>query len=595
MGFTPNWSLIYLDPTVHKYISADNDRKNWMFLDSQLYGLSTMMGGGVISGWVVAEGTGLSVTIGVGSGFVGGYYAETVVPYSLDVPASSTVYIYAAATSVTPVTGEVEFFASTSLSGDSTHLLISEITTDTSAVDSIDDTVRYTVGWSYELQHYLDTHVHDGDPISLIDLSSHVTGILSSDHIGTIDASKITGLLNESNIPQISHTALQDIGRYTHDQIDSLLDTVQDDRYKEFGDILSVVELQRLLAHAHIYYDPTDTGGYFRFIPNTILLIPGITCLEESTDTPNFSDLLDYTLTTATIDETNHVFLSSLGELLLVPKVFSRVWNSTNWDEIVSYSNVDIDDTITLHVSDTEITREESGTVSFKYDTGRVSIFGIIEWLLDSNDIDDPISVKARSASTSSGLDSAAWSDSFTTSGSTLPVQANRWIEVEITLQTDDVTITPELDWVEINYYSITAGCGRALWPSIESFSDGVFTDTELDSNIVKLSTGGTGTYESSGTAESSIMSIGSGFVKWNTLTWDRDLPTNTVVGVKYKTGASVVECDSADWSSQYTDGVGGVLIDSTDEYIQLQVLLSTTDDSVTPVMDYLTLTYYST
>jgi len=591
MSYTPNFGLRYLDPTTHKYVEATADQRNWTFLDYQLFGYASMIGVGCLTGWNVYEVSGLMVGITSGSGFLGGYLGESITAYYLTLPANSTSYIYASSSDDIATTGTVTFYSDVIPSGNINDLLLATVITDADGIVSIDNTVRNSAGWGSGLQAYLDAHHHDGDPITKIDLASEVQGLLNSDNLGPIDASKIDGTLLPENIPQISHTDLTSIGRYTHAQLDTLVDALADDRYIEFGNVLSAVVLQDMMAKSHIYYHPTDPGGYFRFISNLVLVVPGITAIQGSADTPNYADLLDYALTTATIDETNRVFLSDLATALAVPVKMSKTWNANSWDEIISQENIEVTDVVTLEVLSTTITYDASGTLIIKYDTGRVSDFGDIDWVLVDNGIASPISVRTRSAATSDGLATASWSDPITDSGSAIESSANRWLEIEITLSTDDTTITPELDSVSIGYEAIASGCGRALWSLFLPWEDGVRVDTVIFDDAVQLASGGTGTYETSGTAISGAIQVAD-WVAWRSLTWDVTLLTGTTISLYYRTSATEGGLTGAAWNGPYVEGVGGVDLSAALEWLQIKLEFATTDTSKTPIFDLLTLNY---
>jgi len=592
--YTPNYYLRYLDSTTHKYVDASADQRNWTFVDWTLYGYVQMIGVSSVSGWVVSDYSGLTtVAISTGSGFLGGLYGDTSGVSFLTLPESSTSYIYAMASDTTVADGSVIFFSDIFQSTNPDYLLLAVVITDETSIVSIDNTVRNSAGWTLSLEDLLNQHHHNNDPITKIDLATEVQGLLSSDNLGPIDASKIIGTLAVSNIPQLSHTTLDDIGRYTHLELDTLVDALNDSRYIEFGNVLSQVVLQDMLAKSHLYYHSTDPGGYFRFISNLILLVPGITCRQGLPDTPNYAQLLDYDLTTAIIDEVNHVFLTDYAEAVYPPVKYSKTWNENSWGEIVSQDGIDVDDTITLHVEEINRIYESTGTLDICYDTGRVSQFGSLDWVLYDNGVAAPISCRVRVAATKEGLADAVWSSSFTESGEDL-LLANRWIEIEITLSTDDTSVTPELDTVTLSYSAIAAGCGRALWPVFNHWEDGVLVDTVIDDNKVELALGGAGTYEASGEFITSVIAIGASTNRWISLTWNILEPSSTDIKLYYRAAATGVGIESVGWSGPYEDGVGGIDLAPVSAlgYIQVKCTFATTDTSKTPTFDEMVLTY---
>jgi hypothetical protein len=594
MPYTPNYDLRYIGVLTEQNVDADGEERNWTFVDWQLYGINSMMGDGVLTGWTVAAATGLYVDVSPGSGLVKGYFAETaVLTEDVLVDDDTTTYIFALATDDTATTGEVTFVAS-SLPTMTDAVLLATVVAVDGAITTVTNSVKTSAGFTGTLRYYLEHHKHDNNPIAFIDLTTDVTGILPAANMGPIPSSKLTGLISVASIPQQDHADLDGVGSYTHDELDDFVDTITDDRYKEFGDVVAVIVGQKMLSEAHIYYESADPGGYFRFIPNLALFIPGITCKVASADTPNYTDLIDIALTTATIDEVNRLFKTGLGVALATPKVYSQNWNTqAEWETSVSQTNVVITNRVTLSVLSSTTTYNSSGTLVFKYDSGRISEFTLITWSVVSGGITTPISVRTRTANTEALLASATWSTAITASGDAVTSEDNRWIEIEVTISTTDTSISPILDWVQIDYEAVGGGCGRVLWPTFEDFNDGTCVDTVVVTNTVKLDTTGTGTYPSTGTATSDVIDPGAAFTEWVSLTWVELLQTGTDLLLYYRDHANATTLLTLPWQGPFTDAVGGVdLSGETGRYIQVKLEFSTSDTSVTPTFDEMTLIY---
>lgn len=601
MSLTPNFRFVYIDETTNKYVSATAESRNWNFVDWQFKGITDIIGEGTDSGWDVTEATGLNVDISAGTGLVNGYYCFTSDPYeNLEVAASTTNYIYAQSTIDSPLTGEVLFVADDVEGATPNAILLAEVVTDEDSIVSISVVNRSTIGFTNSLQDYLTAHHHDGNPVDFINLGTDVTGILDADNIGDIPASKVTGILSLSQMPQQSHTELSDIGVLTHDELDTYIDALDLITHIKFGSILSTQVAQMLLALAHIYYEPEDPGGFFRFIPNLVLLIPGVTTFAASVDTPNYTDLLDTVNTTAEIDEVNHVYLSALGTALGTPESYSKQFTTdADWNGAVSLTNITVEDgSISLSVLSSTTTYAASGTIVYHYDSGRVSEFTTIEWDATPNGITTPISVRTRTAATELGLDSAPWSAALTATGSAITSQDNRWIEIEVTISTTDTSKTPTLNSLTLNYESVGSGCGRVLWPVFNLFSletlDGVEVNGTGVSEYVELEDGGTGSYPSSGIVTSLVIDAGANWVEWLSFSWNQTLLTGTTLSLYVKSDDSSVDIISKEWDGPYTanSGVDLSILTTPGQYIQFKALFATTDTSKSPTFKDITLNW---
>lgn len=272
-----------------------------------LFGLMSIFGNGVVSGWAVAAGEAFSVSISEGFGNINFMSGRITFPATLNnLPSNSTVYIYARTKARTTFTEEVEFLfhsSATLAEADFNFLLLSRVTTGAAGVESIDNTVRQEIGFIELIKAAIRLHKHRGGSLNptKIDLASEVKGQLPSFRIADFDAEKIsTGTLDLSRIPLLDHQDLQNAGLLTHPQLDTFVKTLEASNTELFGEIGTANLLQLILAAKLIYEDPDSaffTGSLIdENMINEFAVIPGIT--------PN--DRIDFDNSTANIDVVQH-------------------------------------------------------------------------------------------------------------------------------------------------------------------------------------------------------------------------------------------------------------------------------------------------
>ncbi len=272
-----------------------------------LFGLMSIFGNGVVSGWTVAAREAFSVSIGEGFGNINFMSGRTTFPASLNnIPSNSTVYIYAKTKARTTFTEEVEFLfhSSATLSeSDFNFLVLAKVATGAVGVESVDNTVRQEIGFIELIKAAIRLHKHRGGSLnpSKIDLASEVKGQLPSFRIADFDAEKITtGTLDLARIPLLDHQDLQNVGLLTHPQLDTFVKTLEASNTELFGEIGTANLLQLIIAAKLIYENPASaffTGTQIdENMINEFAVIPGIT--------PN--DRIDFDNSTATIDVEQH-------------------------------------------------------------------------------------------------------------------------------------------------------------------------------------------------------------------------------------------------------------------------------------------------
>jgi len=279
----------------------------WVFIDKMLFGLMSIFGNGVVSGWTVAAEEAFAVSISEGFGNINFMAGRTTFPFTLrELPANSVVYIYAKTRQRTSFTEEVEFIfdgSSTLAETDLNFLLLAKVTTGNVSVESVDNSVRQEIGFIELIKAAIRLHKHRGGSLnpSKIDLASEVKGQIPSFRIADFDAEKITtGTFDLERIPLLDHQDLQNVGLLTHPQLDTFVKTLEASNTELFGEIGTANLLQLIIAAKLIYEDPESsffTGTQIdENMINEFAVIPGITS----------NDRIDFDNTTAEVDLEQH-------------------------------------------------------------------------------------------------------------------------------------------------------------------------------------------------------------------------------------------------------------------------------------------------
>jgi len=322
---TENFNLVYA--AEGEILTPEIEENRYLIIDRQMLGIFEVFGNGVIDGWDITSGSGLSIIISSGKGIINLKYVKTEVASSLvNLSPNSTLFILAQKAFETQDDISVIFSTSLSDSIDDNTIIIGRTVTGTTGIISIDTGPRNNISFVQAALDLVKNHRHyGGENPSQIDLEREVRGRLPSENIGDLDASKITeGRLNESVLPQLSHYDLEDVGTLTHAQIDSFVRMLTYENSHLLGEVASVNLMQLFLSHKHIWSNVDD------YVSNLLLYIPGI-----SPDT--FTDL---DATGATIDTDEHVVkgvLSSVGSIL------NRTYASTaDFNNYFSSQNIQI-------------------------------------------------------------------------------------------------------------------------------------------------------------------------------------------------------------------------------------------------------------
>lgn len=315
----------------------------FVFIDRMLFGLMSIFGNGVVSGWVVAAQEAFKVSISEGFGNINFMSGRITFPATLNnLPSNSTVYIYARTKARTTFTEEVEFLfhSSATLSeSDFNFLLLAKVTTGAAGVESVDNSVRQEIGFIELIKAAIRLHKHRGGSLnpSKIDLASEVKGQLPSFRIADFDAEKITtGTFDLARMPLLDHQNLQNVGLLTHPQLDTFVKTLEASNTELFGEIGTANLLQLIIAAKLIYEDPDSaffTGSLIdENMINEFVVIPGIT--------PN--DRIDFDNSTANIDLVQHFVQGvppTTGTSFYVTYDTALAWQAQSLDQLSIAAN----------------------------------------------------------------------------------------------------------------------------------------------------------------------------------------------------------------------------------------------------------------
>jgi hypothetical protein len=301
---TENYNLVYA--LEGEILFPDIEYNRYNIIDRQIFGLFKILGNGVISGWEVTIGNGLSVDVSSGTGVINfKYHQVNITSKVLNIPANAVGYIFAEEATGLPTNVVPTFFFSRTLdlsedAAGERYVLLSSITTGANGVTSIDNSVIDNIDFVEAALDLVRDHKHTGgSQPAQVDLARHVRGKLPNENIGNLDASKIvSGRLSPSVMPQLDHFDLENVGTMTHPQIDAYIKMLSFENSHLFGEVAGTNILQLYMAQKHIW---TDVDKY---TSNFLSISPGL-----SPDS-----FTDHNATNADLDDVNHVIKGVLAQ-----------------------------------------------------------------------------------------------------------------------------------------------------------------------------------------------------------------------------------------------------------------------------------------
>ncbi len=318
-GQTPLYGMAFFDfrDRLDLGINVRKEIDRFLLIDKQLYGLYSIFGDGIISGWGLSEPARdsqqqtIRVAIDPGVGIINAIAVDTSLPVILqDLPTNDTFDIYAVLVGQSVTTRDVQFVWSRVAPG-SHAVRLARVTTGSNSVTTIDSSYRDEIGFLELIQSEIAKHKHRGSP-SKIDLRQETRNQLPGARVADFDASKIVGgRFDIDRIPQIDHNNLANNGLLTHAGLDSMVRNIVSGNRQLLGEI-GIANLMKLVL-AWMYVNSTADAGFL----NTLAIIPGITS----------NSLIDFDASTAYIDLVSQCIS---GKPNNAGQVRSVIWETTS-------------------------------------------------------------------------------------------------------------------------------------------------------------------------------------------------------------------------------------------------------------------------
>ena len=319
MGTTKFYGLTFFDfgDALDSSLNIQKEIERFVVIDKQLYGLYSVFGNGVISGWDVQDNgynidNGISVLITEGIGIIKYMVAESMqVQYFNNLPSNSGITIFANSTGQTLQNRTVNF--SFIIGGDNPKdtIKIATVVTGNENIVYIDNDDRDYLSFEQTIKDEVDNHKHRGTP-SKIDLQEETKNQMPGARIEGIDASKIiSGTLDLEQIPRLDHNNLENNGLLTHAALDSFVSTLEKSNKELLGEISSVNLLRSVIFLKYLYPDIDNN-----FI-NELICIPGIS--------PN--NIIDFEASTANISLDSQCIS---GKPVQIGQFISTYWDDQN-------------------------------------------------------------------------------------------------------------------------------------------------------------------------------------------------------------------------------------------------------------------------
>lgn len=615
MGTTRYFSLAFFDfgDQLESSLNVQKEIDRFVLIDKQLYGLYSIFGNGVINGWSVIDGgfsqeEGISVNISNGLGIINFVASQTDVPGRLiNIPPNSISYVYAVLTGNTTRTRVINFNRLNDILANTNAILLAKVVTSSNAVAIIDNNVKDLISFEQIIQDEIDQHKHRGTP-SKIDLQEEVKNQLPGARIESIDASKISsGVLDIGDIPLVDHNELDNKGLLTHAALDSFVRSLSQNNKELLGEISTTNLLKTAIFLKYIYSSVDDQWV------NEFILIPGIS--------PN--SFIDFNASTANIDLDNQCISGIPAQTGLFTSVY--------WRDQQSLSNTFYQNNVVISNGEVSLSRSDSNELQIEgfnnfSGGGTISAFTpeivatseVSTVTAETNASDKVEGDAAGSFQANAALQAKYTKKLYTDEANNLGQNWNLDYD-ELVFWVKTIHRVHEPVYMQLITYDLSLGKEVALEAVPVIAKDHVTTNTDstknefeqiivnitdLDvSNVVKIVFY---TNEISSTFNFLVddiivrrenLVVPSGTVRYRYFTesdvvfhsiwYEAVTPSNTEVQVRVKTSSSTDLLNRAQYSLPINSGDVFALAGSS---IEMEVTLLSTDDTSTPVFDYLEL-----
>jgi len=292
-GRTPNFGLGYFDfkDSLDSSLSVDLEVDRFSTIDSQLFGLYSIFGNGIVEGLIVSISSDsqnpFSLNVSPGIYFING--KSTQLDFVKNIPeisSNSIFYVYAGFTRTlnSPIVASV--FTSNFSSVDSA-VRLAQVKTGNSTIASIDLSYRQEISFRQLIIDEIAKHKHRGDP-DKIDLLREVKNSLPGARISDLNTAKIKrGVFKKERIPKLDHNDLMNKGFINHAGLETFVRTMPDRNRQLLGEV-AAVNLMR-----QSFVSVKNDRSIANEMVNSIIVSPGhtdnsIIDIENSTAVINF-------------------------------------------------------------------------------------------------------------------------------------------------------------------------------------------------------------------------------------------------------------------------------------------------------------------
>lgn len=272
MGYTENFNIAFFDfgDKLDSQINVQKEIDRFVLIDKQLFGLYSIFGNGVVSGWDIIVTSGLKVTVTSGIGIIQYLACQTTFPQDvIDLPPNDFFSLYAVIDGNTPTNRSINFKYSRVEIGENS-IKLANITTGSNGVISVDTSVKILIDFKTFIEQQVNSHKHTGSP-SKIQLDQETKGMLPGSNLDDLDASKISsGKIDIERLPKIDHNNLKNVGFLTHPQLETLVNSTTSNNEQLLGEISTVNFLKFIISEKY------NNASIDEDFINELAIIPGI-------------------------------------------------------------------------------------------------------------------------------------------------------------------------------------------------------------------------------------------------------------------------------------------------------------------------------